>query len=57
LIKAAEQTELQKLFVQITKLEDFSISYRISGILNEIKTLITAESTLTKKYTSYTASE
>jgi len=46
LIQAAEQCGLTDPFVQITKLGDFSVSYRIAGLLAEVKQLLTARSNL-----------
>jgi len=46
LIQAAEQCGLSDPFVQITKLGDFSVSYRIAGLLTEVKQLLTARSNL-----------
>lgn len=46
LIKAATDLELQDAFVQIIELGDFSITYRINGLLIDIKNLITTKSNL-----------
>jgi len=46
LIKAAEESGLQEPFVHILELGNFSINYRISGLLTEVKWLITARSNL-----------
>lgn len=46
--KAAELTKLDDPFVQMTKLGDFSVGYKVSGQLKNIKILITAESELRK---------
>jgi hypothetical protein len=46
LIEAAEKAELKEPFVYIIKLGDFSISYRLTGLLNEVKHFITARSRL-----------
>ena len=48
LIKAAEESGLSDAFVLITELNDFSVSYRVSGFLDEVKGLITARSNLRK---------
>lgn len=48
LIRAAEESGLSDAFVHITELNDFSVSYRVSGFLNEVKGLITARSNLRK---------
>jgi small-conductance mechanosensitive channel len=46
LIAAAESAELEDAFVHVLELGDYSISYRISGFLEDIKTLISARSRL-----------
>lgn len=46
--RAAEQAGLQDPFVLITELGDFSVSYRVAGFLPEVKTLVTARSSLRK---------
>lgn len=43
---AAEEAGLEDPFVQILELGDFSIVYRVAGILREVKTLISARSRL-----------
>lgn len=43
---AGEQAGLEDPFVQILELGDFSITYRIAGILREVKVLISARSRL-----------
>lgn len=48
LIRAAEESGLTDAFVHITELNDFSVSYRVSGFLDEVKGLITARSNLRK---------
>lgn len=48
LIKAAEQSGLEHAFVLILELGNFSVTYRISGVLAEVKGLITARSNLFK---------
>lgn len=40
LLEAAEKTELESPFVQIRELGDFSVTYRVSGLLTDIKRLI-----------------
>ncbi len=49
LIKAAEKCELEEPFVHILDLGNFSVTYRISGLLTEVKRLITARSNLYQK--------
>jgi small-conductance mechanosensitive channel len=44
--EAAEKCELTDSFVHITELGDYSITYRVSGVLAEVKGLITARSKL-----------
>lgn len=46
LIKAAEKSGLDEPFVHILELGNYSITYRISGFLTEVKGLITARSIL-----------
>lgn len=46
LIKAAENSGLKEPFVQILELGNYSITYRISGVLTEVKGLLTARSEL-----------
>lgn len=44
LIRAAEKSELQEPFVHVIELGDFSIVYRVSGLLTEVKQLLSARS-------------
>lgn len=44
--EAAEQCELASAFVQVLSLGDFSVNYRISGVLQESKGIVTARSEL-----------
>ncbi|MFT6085483.1 MAG: small conductance mechanosensitive channel [Glaciecola sp.] len=46
LIKAAELSELEGPFVQILELGDHAITYRISGLLTEVKSMISSRSKL-----------
>ncbi len=46
LIKAAEATGLEDPFVHILELGNYSVTYRISGLLKEIKKLISVRSSL-----------
>lgn len=46
LLQAAETAGLSKGFVQVEKLGDFSVVYRVAGFLDEPKTLLTARSKL-----------
>jgi hypothetical protein len=48
LLKAAEKCGLEESFVHILDLGNFSVTYRISGFLTEIKRLISARSDLYK---------
>ncbi len=46
LLAAAESAGLSEPFVRVLELGDFSVSYRIGGILNEVKQLLSARSVL-----------
>jgi len=46
LLEAATASGLEEPFVHIRELGDFSITYRVSGVLTEVKGLITARSNL-----------
>ncbi|MGY0591569.1 MAG: mechanosensitive ion channel domain-containing protein [Paraglaciecola chathamensis] len=46
LLQAAEKTGLEEPFVHVTQLGDFSVSYKVSGLLVEVKNLLTARSNL-----------
>ncbi|MBF7074471.1 mechanosensitive ion channel family protein [Glaciecola sp. MH2013] len=46
LLKAAEESNLSDPFVQILELGDFSITYQVSGLLTEVKSMISARSKL-----------
>ncbi len=46
LIEAARSAHLQEPFVYILELGDFSVTYRISGLLQEVKHILSARSTL-----------
>ncbi len=46
LLKAAEESGLEEPFVHIVELGNFSVTYRVSGFLVEVKRLITARSNL-----------
>lgn len=48
LIEAAEKSGLEEPFVHILEIGNYSITYRISGLLIEVKGLITARSNLAK---------
>ena len=48
LLEAAEKTGLESAFVLITALGDFSIAYRVSGVLTEIKQRMSATTELHK---------
>jgi len=49
LIQAAERTDLVKPFVQVITLGDYTVTYRISGFLEDVKTLFTAQSSLRRR--------
>jgi small conductance mechanosensitive channel len=44
LLKAGEQCGLQEAFVHVMNLGDYSVVYRISGLLTEVKQLVSARS-------------
>nr|WP_321466674.1 mechanosensitive ion channel domain-containing protein [uncultured Desulfobulbus sp.] len=46
LVEAAQSCDLQEPFVHILQLGDFSVTYRVSGFLQETRHLITAQSLL-----------
>lgn len=46
LINAAEQTGLSDPYVYITELGDFSVTYRVAGLLEEVKHLLSTRSRL-----------
>jgi small-conductance mechanosensitive channel len=46
LLRAAEVTGLDEPFVQITELGDFSVTYRVAGLLKEVRQLISMQSKL-----------
>ena len=46
LLKAAGDAGLDEPFVQILELGDFSVTYRVAGMLTEVKQLLTARSNL-----------
>jgi small-conductance mechanosensitive channel len=48
LLAAASRVGLKDAFVQVTDLGDFSISYRIAGLLEDVQSLISARSDLRK---------
>lgn len=48
LVKAAQECGLEEPFVHILELGNFSVTYRISGFLKEVKWLITARSNLSR---------
>jgi small-conductance mechanosensitive channel len=48
LLKAAKKIELEEPFVHVTRLGDFSVTYRIAGLLREVKQYISARSRLHK---------
>ncbi|HDP95616.1 MAG TPA: mechanosensitive ion channel [Candidatus Aminicenantes bacterium] len=46
LIEAAKRAGLEEAFVRITELGNFAVTYRVSGLLREVKTLISSRSKL-----------
>ena len=49
LIKAAKDCELEDPFVHVRELGDFSVTYRLCGLLTEVKNLISTQSNLKSK--------
>jgi len=49
LLKAAVEAGLEEPFVQIMNLGDFSVSYRVAGLLTEVKSLLSTRSNLRMK--------
>lgn len=48
LLRAAEHAGLSEPFVQVVALGDFSVSYRVAGLLTEVKSMLSARSRLHK---------
>lgn len=48
LIKAAEKIDLENIFVHVVKLGDFSVTYKVGGLLKDVSSLITKRSDLKK---------
>lgn len=48
LVKAARECGLEEPFVHILELDNYSVTYRVSGLLTEVKWLITARSSLNR---------
>ncbi len=46
LLDAAERAELKDPFVRITELGDFSVVYKVYGMVKDIKTVLSAQSRL-----------
>lgn len=49
LLEAATRAELQEPFVQVRKLGDFSVEYRIAGFLEDVSRLLTVRSRLMRE--------
>lgn len=49
LLQAAEATKLEEAFVAITALGDYSVVYRVTGLLRQVKNLVSTRSTLRKQ--------
>ncbi|WP_440951546.1 mechanosensitive ion channel family protein [Methanococcoides sp. FTZ1] len=49
LTKAAEKVELENIFVHVIELGDFSVTYKVGGLLKDVSSLITKRSDLKKK--------
>ncbi|KGK99419.1 hypothetical protein LI82_02450 [Methanococcoides methylutens] len=48
LIKAAEKVDLENIFVHVIELGDFSVTYKVGGLLKDVSSLITKRSDLKK---------
>lgn len=48
LTKAAEEVELENIFVHVVELGDFSVTYKVGGLLKDVSSLITKRSDLKK---------
>ena len=46
LLEAGDEADLQEPFVQILELGDFSVTYRLAGLLTEVKQVLSARSRL-----------
>ena len=46
LVRAAEEADLTDAFVQITKLGDYSVNYRVSGFLHDVSNLLSKQTAL-----------
>lgn len=44
LLQAAGETRLKEPFVQVLELGDFSVTYRVAGLLSEVKQVISTRS-------------
>lgn len=53
LTAAAEAADLDEPFVQILELGDFSVTYRVAGLLQDVRQLISARSRLNAKVLDY----
>lgn len=49
LLSAAEQANLEEPFVHVLALGDFSVNYRVAGVLKQVKQLLSTRSLLRKK--------
>jgi len=49
LLEAAKECGLEEPFVQILEIGNYSVSYKISGLLTDVKTLLTVRSNLRKE--------
>ncbi|MDH3283615.1 MAG: mechanosensitive ion channel [Acidobacteriota bacterium] len=49
LLAAASEVGLNDAFTQVLSLGDFSVTYRVAGLLTEVKTLITCRSNLARR--------
>ena len=49
IMDAAERVGLTEPFVQVVELGDYTVTYRIAGLLSDVKTLFTAQSSLRRR--------
>ena len=49
LLQAATEADLSEPFVQVMELGDFSVTYRVAGLLSEVKRLLSARSRLRER--------
>ncbi len=49
MVEAAEECELEEPFVHVEELGDYSVTYRVAGLLKDVKKLISARSDLRER--------